>query len=139
VNVLVDTSVWSLALRRKPEDLNQSEHQFVSKLTEIIGEGRARILGPIRQELLSGIKDGAQFERVRTTLRAFPDEPLSIDDHEEAARASNACRARGVAATLVDALICATTVSRRWTILTTDADFARYASLLPIQLHSQPS
>lgn len=139
MNVLVDTSVWSLALRRKPRDLSRSEHRLVSELTEIIGEGRARILGPIRQELLSGIKDGAQFERLRVTLRALRDEPLSIDDHEEAARASNVCRLRGVAATAVDALICATGVSRRWTILTTDPDFGRYATFLPIQLHSRPS
>jgi predicted nucleic acid-binding protein len=135
VNVLVDTSVWSLALRRKPEDLNRVEQTLVSELTEIIHEGRARILGPVRQELLTGMRDPSQFERLRTTLRAFPDEPLSTEDYELAAKASNLCRSKGLVVSTVDALICATTASRSWSVMTIDPDFARYATLLPIQLH----
>jgi len=53
VNVLVDTSVWSLALRRKA----RRDHAMVDELAELIREGRVMMMGPIRQELLSGIKE----------------------------------------------------------------------------------
>jgi len=56
MNVLVDTSVWSLALRRKNESLTTNERFLVTELSELIREGRARVIGLVRQELLSGIK-----------------------------------------------------------------------------------
>jgi Arc/MetJ family transcription regulator len=54
-----------LALRRKIQDLNAAEKASVAELTELIEEGRARIIGLIRQELLSGIKNSAQYEKLR--------------------------------------------------------------------------
>jgi hypothetical protein len=77
VNVLVDTAVWSLALRRKSGDLNKAEKVVVAELTEIIQEGRARMIGLVRQELLSSIKTEAQYEALRLLLRSFPDESIS--------------------------------------------------------------
>jgi predicted nucleic acid-binding protein len=136
VNVLVDTSVWSLALRRRNHDLSAAERSAVEELTQLIREGRARIIGLIRQELLSGIKTAAQFEKLRAALRAFPDEPVGTEDHEAAAKASNACRSRGVVVSVVDVLICSVAASRGWSIFTIDADFARYARLLPVKLHA---
>jgi hypothetical protein len=58
-------------------------------LAELIRKGRATRIGLIRQELLSGIKTVAQFEKPRDVLRAFPDEPITTGDHEAAAKASN--------------------------------------------------
>jgi len=136
VNVLVDTSVWSLALRRKTQDLSAAEKLLVLELTELIKEGRARILGVVRQELLSGIKTSDQHEKLRAILRSFPDESLDMSDYEAAAKASNACRSRGLAVSVVDALICAVGVTRDWPIFTTDPDFRGYATLLPIKLHT---
>jgi predicted nucleic acid-binding protein len=136
MKVLVDTSIWSLALRRRPRDLNPRENLLVGELTELVQEGRVAIIGVIRQELLSGIKGGAQFEDLRKTLRAFSDEPVGIEDHEAAARASNACRAEGIAATIVDMLICAAAQRRRMSIFTTDPDFGKYARYIPVKLHS---
>jgi predicted nucleic acid-binding protein len=136
VNTLVDTSVWSLALRRKTQDLSASEKLLVAELSELIQEGRARIIGVIRQELLSGIKSPEQFEKLRANLRAFPNEPLETRDFESAAKASNQCRSKGVAVSLVDALICAVGTQREWAIFTTDPDFRNYSSLLPIKLHT---
>ena len=72
MNVLVDTSVWSLALRRKPEDLGSAEKAIVAELRELIREGRARSFGLVRQELLSGIKTGEQFDKLKNVLRSFP-------------------------------------------------------------------
>ncbi len=88
MNVLVDTSIWSLALRRKAQNLNAAEAATVSELTNLIDEGRARIIGLVRQELLSGIKVFSQFEKLRAILRSFPDEPVDTSDYEFAAKAA---------------------------------------------------
>ena len=82
MKVLVDTAIWSLALRRKATDLNAVESALVAELRELIKEGRVHLLGLVRQELLSGIKHQSQFEKLRTILRAFPDEALDISDYE---------------------------------------------------------
>jgi predicted nucleic acid-binding protein len=134
--VLVDTPVWSLALRRRPEQLSGSQQGVASVLAELIREGRAQIAGPIRQELLSGIREEAQFKRIRDYLRAFPEPSLEAADYENAARMSNHCRSRGIAGSPIDFLICAAADRRGWVILTTDRDFQNYASVLPLRLHS---
>lgn len=136
MNTLVDTSVWSLALRRRPGDLTAAEHSVVGELVELTRDGRARIIGLVRQEILSGIKTAAQYEKLRVALRAFPDEPIEVSDYEAAAKVSNSCRSKGIAASIVDALICEIALSREWSILTTDPDFENYASVVPIRLHA---
>ena len=131
MNVLVDTSVWSLALRRhRPSDAPE-----VSELAELIREGRTEMLGPVRQELLSGVPDQRQYETLRTYLRAFPDIELEAEDYERAATFFNRCRARGVQGSNTDFLICAAATRRKLGILTTDDDFGRFAKLLPVELH----
>ena len=136
MNVLVDTSIWSLALRRKAQDLNPAERAAVAELTSLIQEGRARIIGLVRQELLSGIKTSSQYEKLRAVLRSFPDEPVATADYEAAARAGNECRARGVAISVSDILICAIAIARDWSIFATDPDFKSYARILPLKLHT---
>ena len=69
--VLVDTFVWSLALRRKQADLNRGEQDLKTGLQELVQDGRAQIVGPVRQELLSGIRAEETFRKVRDALRAF--------------------------------------------------------------------
>lgn len=135
MNIVVDTSVWSLALRRQ----RSSRAAEAFELAELIQEGRAAILGPVRQELLSGVPDQRQFETLRDYLRAFPDVHLGSDDYEEAAAFFNRCRAKGVQGSNTDFLICAAAARRRLGILTTDADFVHFAKLLPIQLYSPRS
>jgi predicted nucleic acid-binding protein len=134
MKVLVDTTIWSLALRRKAADLNSLEEALVQELRELIKEGRVHVLGLVRQELLSGIKNPVQFEKLRTILRAFPDEPLDISDYETAATASNSCRAKGIVVTAVDALICAVALRKNLMIFTTDQDFQNYSKALPFKL-----
>lgn len=135
MNTLVDTSVWSFALRRKPTDLSEVERTVVAELAELAKEGRVRIIGPVRQELLSGIKTDALYEKLRVALQVFPDEPLRTQDYESAAKASNECRSKGVVVSSIDVLICATALARDWNIFTTDPDFRNYARILPIRLH----
>ncbi len=133
--VLVDTSVWSLSLRRQARNLTEAPNRIFDEFAELIGEARARLIGPVRQELLSGIRTDAQYQRLRHVLRAFEDPSLAVEDYEEAARLANLCRARGVAGSPTDFLICAVALRREWSIFTTDQDFLRYARLLPLQLH----
>ncbi len=135
MNALVDTSVWSLALRRKAQDLSAAEKSTVTELSELVKEGRARIIGIVRQELLSGIRTAAQYEKLRAALRAFPDEPVETTDYEEAAKASNNCRSSGLVVSVVDVLICTVALARDWSVFTTDPDFKSYARILPIRLH----
>ena len=134
--VLVDTPIWSLALRRRFELLSGSQQDLANLLAELIREGRAQIVGPIRQELLSGIREETQFKKIRDHLRAFREPSLEAEDYEDAARMSNQCRSRGIAGSAVDFLICAAAQRRGWSILTTDRDFQSYASVLPLRLHS---
>lgn len=134
MQVLVDTIIWSLALRRPAHRLSDAESRHVAALRQLIQDGLVRLIGPIRQELLSGVREPAQFEKLREQLRAFPDEPLTADDYEEAARWSNACRRHGVTGCGVDFLICAVSVLRRWQIYTVNTDFRAYSKVIPIQL-----
>ena len=83
------------------------------------------MLGPIRQEVLSGIKEPAQFERLRTALAAFPDEPITTAHYEEAARFFNICRSRGVECGAIDILLCAVATRERWSLLTNDGGIKR--------------
>jgi hypothetical protein len=129
--VLVDTSVWSLALRRRAD----AETPTVNELRTLVDQGRVAMIGPIRQELLSGIRTLESFERLRDHLRPYPDEVLESADFERAAEHFNTCRAHGVQGSNTDFLICAVAERRTLPILTTDIDFTRFAELLPITLH----
>jgi predicted nucleic acid-binding protein len=133
MKVLVDTSVWSLALRRRPS----LQDPAVLELRALIDEGRVAMIGAIRQELLSGIRTMDSFHRLREHLRYFADEQLEAEDYERAAEHFNACRARGVQGSNTDFLICAAAERRDLPILTTDADFTRFAGVLPITLHGR--
>jgi predicted nucleic acid-binding protein len=136
--VLVDTPVWSLALRRKPADVNPDERKLTYALANLIQDGRAQIAGPIRQELLSGIREPERFRKLRDQLRAFPEPAVQAEDYEEAASMQNRCRAKGIAGSAIDFLICAIAHRRGWHILTSDDDFPRCARTIPVNLY-QPS
>ena len=131
MRVLVDTCVWSLSLRRS-EAVDRPE---VSELIELIRELRVQIIGPIRQELLTGIKSRSQFTSLRDHLRAFPDLELTNPDYESAAEYHNLCRSKGVQGSNTDFLICATAARHKMPIFTTAADFTLFQHHLPILLH----
>ena len=128
--------MWSLALRRAPRDLSPTERALVAELAELINEGRAKNIGVVRQELLSGIKNSGQFAKLQEVLRSFPDEPVTTSDYEAAAAAGNQCRGKGLAVSVSDMLICAIAQARGWAIFSTDPDFKRYAVVLAMKLHA---
>jgi len=108
----------------------------VAECKELVGEGRAVLLGLVRQELLSGIANRQHFEALRQKMRSFDQEPLSTEDHEQAAECFNHCRSKGVQGSVVDMLICAVALRRGIPVFTRDTDFNRYAKLLRLKLHS---
>ena len=135
MRVLVDTSVWSLALRRA----RVAPTSVVEELAELVREGRPVIIGPIRQELLSGLKAPEQFQMLRDHLRAFPDLELETADFEEAAHLCNRCRSKGVQGSNTDFLMCAVASRRDLSIFTTDRDFLAFRRIVPLTLHGPRS
>lgn len=135
MTVLVDTPIWSLFFRRRPAQLNAREQAIQDELAELIREGRAEMIGPVRQEVLSGIRDETQYRILRERLRAFVDPHIELEDYEEAARGNNLCRAKGIAGSATDFLICAVAIRRNWQVFTTDADFRSYARVLSVRLY----
>ena len=129
MKVIADTSVWSLALRRQ-----QQKNSIADKLRDFIRDGRVILLGAIRQEILSGIKHQAQFDKLKNNLRAFPDLLLDAEDYELAADYFNICRRNGIQGANTDFLICATANRRNYQIFTTDKDFIGFSQYLPIVL-----
>ncbi|WP_242053511.1 PIN domain-containing protein [Nostoc parmelioides] len=102
MKVVIDTSVWSLALRRST---SEQALPVVNQLRELIANDRVVLLGPVRQEVLSGIRTTEQFTRLRDSLRAFPDLELTIKDYELAAEFYNTCRSKGIQGANTDFLL----------------------------------
>ncbi len=130
MKVIVDTSVWSLALRRQQQPINS----LGNILRDLIADGRVVLLGAVRQEILSGIKHKEQFEKLRDNFRAFPNLLLNVEDYELAANYFNICRKNGIQGANTDFLICAAATRRNYEILTTDRDFASFSKYLPLVL-----
>lgn len=131
MNILVDTCIWSLALRRSsPQDLPQ-----IRELKELINEQRVVMLGTIRQEILSGIREQPQFDLLRDKMRAFSDFPLLQEDYETAAAFFNDCRRAGIQGSATDFLICAVSARHSLPIFTVDNDFFAYQQHLAISLY----
>src|SRR3989304_2702486 len=101
---------------------------------QIIEEGRVVMLGPIRQEILSGIKEKKQFNLLTQHLTAFPDYQIITKDYEIAAEYFNICRAKGVQGSNTDFLICAAAVNNNFSIYTSDKDFTLFKKYLPVKL-----
>lgn len=131
MKVLVDTCVWSLALRRS----TKTQSSVVTELEELIDEVRVQLIGPIRQELLSGIKSPQQFDLLKEKLNAFPDLTLGQADYERAAGYYNLARNSGVRGSNTDFLICSVAVGHGMAVFTVDKDFENYKKILPVKLH----
>ena len=129
MKVLVDTCIWSQVLRHKSPEADLSK-----KLQELIRNARVAMIGPIRQELLSGIAQVKQFNELKETLSSFEDLPLNTEHYEKAAEYCKICRRRGIQDSTIDFLICAVAVVENLTIFTVDKDFENYKKYLPLRL-----
>jgi predicted nucleic acid-binding protein len=131
MKVIVDTSVWSLALRRDKDDSPAP----VQELRHIIRDHRAQMIGPIRQEILSGVRCKSQFKKLRKHLESFPDLPILTEDYVTAAQFFNHCRSKGIQGSNTNFLICAVAVRNKLSIYTTDKDFEMFSKYIQIVLH----
>lgn len=130
MKVIVDTSIWSLALQRKKK---QSTTE-IKILESLIDNQKVCILGPIRQEILSGIKEHKQFLQLKKFLSAFEDLSISTKDYELAAEYFNICRNKGLQGSNTDFLICSVSHHNRFPIFTSDKDFEIFSKYIPITL-----
>ena len=130
MKVLVDTPIWSYALRTR----NEKYQYEIKKLTSLIRDQRALIIGPIRQEILSGYSDIRKFKRLKEKLSFFENSPIQDSDYELAAEMCNQCRKKGIQGSHIDFLICAVANRLDVSIFTTDKDFFHYRKILSIKL-----
>lgn len=130
--MLVDTDVWSEAFRKKPDP--KSEH--VQELKSLIEQNRVQLVGTIRMEILCGLKETKQFDRIASRLAAFPDRTLDSEIFILAARFFNACRRKGIQGSNNDFILCACSVAWKMPILSKDKDYLHFKKYLPIELLS---
>lgn len=122
MSLFVDTSVWSLALRRD----SPAEMPEVHALARAIQSGQELVTtGLVLQELLQGFAGpkapGKIIERFAPLPLVSPDRR----DHIEAAELKNACRRSGIQLGTIDALLARLCIRHGLTMLTTDEDFNR--------------
>jgi len=132
MKVLIDTPVWSLAFRKKKDNIN---NKTIETLINLIRNGNIAIIGPIRQEVLSGISDKNKFNDIKEKLSVFPDYDIQTNDYEFAAECSNECRINGIQGSHTDFLICAVSIKNDWEIFTEDNDFLEYKKYIPIKIY----
>jgi len=101
----------------------------------MIQDHRVQIIGPIRQEILSGIRSQSQFKKLQKHLESFPDLPAVTEDYVTAAKYFNHCRSKGIQGSNTDFLICAMANRNKFSIFTTDKDFELFSKHIKIILH----
>ena len=131
MKVIVDTSVWSLALRRDKQESNATVDEF----RRMIKDHRVQMIGPIRQEILSGIRSESHFKKLQKHLESFPDLPAITEDYVTAAKYFNRCRSKGIQGSNTDFLICAMANRSKCSIFTTDKDFELFSMHIKVVLH----
>lgn len=131
MNVLVDTPIWSYALRTR-----NNEYKYeIDQLESLIRYQGVLIIGPIRQEILSGYSDLRKFKKLKEKLSYFENTPIQDMDYELAAELSNRCRKKGIQGSHIDFLICAVAKRIEVPIFTTDNDFSAYQKIISIKLY----
>jgi len=130
LKVLVDTPIWSYAFRAKKAGFEQ----HVKELETLIADQRVLIIGPIRQELLSGYSEIRKFDKLNSKLQYFENTPIVDEDYIQAAKFSNICRKNGLQGSHGDFLICSVAYRLQAHIFTTDNDFGNFQIHIPVKL-----
>lgn len=131
MNFLVDTSVWSLALRRSEPGTERE----VARLREaLFARESIYTTGLILQELLQGFRGPRQRDAILRRFSALPTIAPDRDDHVEAAEVRNRCRQRGVQLGTIDALLAQLAIRHELVLLSTDQDFRHAAAHAPLKV-----
>ena len=131
MTLLVDTSVWSLALRRDGE---ASAVQVEALREALEGEEIVVTTGLILQELLQGFAGPRYPKQIVEQFAVLPFISPDRQDHIAAAALRNACRRAGVQIGTIDALLAQLCIRHGLTLLTTDSDFAHAAMHCPLKV-----
>jgi predicted nucleic acid-binding protein len=131
MRVLVDTSVWSLSLRRQ----GPASHLTVDKFESIIRSGEDVFLtGLILQEILQAFRSDAAFRKVARHLEPFPLLELARTDFTAAAALHRRCARKGVSASTSDCQIAVAAIRHGCLLLSADRDFERIARYSDLRL-----
>jgi len=132
--IVLDTSVLSAVLRRRRK--GDVEEALAARVTSLLNsEEQVSVPGIVLQELLSGIAEQKQGERVLAAIRqSFPVVLATEGDHLKAADLTNLAARNGLALSTPDALIAAQAFNRRASLFTTDVDFPKVAALAGLRL-----
>lgn len=133
MNLFVDTSVWSLALRRDGDE----KAPTVVRLREAIASQDALFTtGLVLQELLQGFHGPRAHKAILVRFAALPIIAPDRDDHVAAAGLRNTCRRRGVQLGTIDALLAQLCVRHQLVMLSADDDFRHAARYVPLKVWS---
>ncbi len=119
IRFIIDTSVWSEALRRKKNTVNSSDtvvRRIIENDYEIV------VAGIILQEILSSIADEKLFRDIKDILKDFQYIDATKNDHIYASELSNKCRSKGIIAGSVDFLIASVAIRNELELVTFDND-----------------
>lgn len=131
MSMLVDTSVWSLALRR---DSEQAEPEVAALRDALLGADQVFTTGLIVQELLQGFAGPRARPELVERLSALAFLQPDRQDHVEAAEVRNSCRRRGVQIGTIDALLIQLCRRHELVLLSTDQDFRAAAKHIEFRL-----
>ncbi len=131
MKIIIDTPIWSYALRSQ----NKKYQAEIRELTLLIRDQKAIIIGPIRQEILSGYSDIRKYKKLKEKLSYFDNTPIIDTDYELAAELCNKCRRRGIQGSHIDFLICAVAKRLDVPVFTTDQDFPQYKKIISLKQH----
>ncbi|TGM58574.1 PIN domain-containing protein [Leptospira adleri] len=130
MKLLVDTSVWSEALRRKGKTL-KSEETFLYQIIQ--NEDDIFVTGIILQEILTGIKEPKIFSEIEEQFRYFNFISPSEKDHIEAAKLRNSLSKKGIVLATIDALIAQIAITHNLILVTYDNDFLRLSGITKLK------
>ena len=131
IRLLIDTSVWSKALRRKEKSLNSSEtlvRRIIENNDEIV------IIGIILQEILSGITNVKLFSEIEAILNDFSYIDIMKEDYIYAAELRNKCKQKGIIAGSFDFLIASVAIRKKLTLVTYDKDFKNISKYTELKI-----
>jgi predicted nucleic acid-binding protein len=131
VTLLVDTSVWSLALRR---DVQATEPEVAALKDALAGSDVVVTTGLVLQELLQGFTGPKARSLIVESFAALALIQPDREDHVAAADLRNTCRKKGVQMGTVDALIAQLCIRHQLTLLSTDQDFVHAAKHCKLEL-----
>jgi predicted nucleic acid-binding protein len=131
VNVLVDTSVWSLLFRKG----GPADHRQVGKLLDLLAsQQQVALTGSILQEVLQAFRSEQKVSDMVDHFTPFPLLPLERDTCIDAATLFRRCAAKGGVVSTIDCQIAAVALHHDYALLTADSDFSRIASVSDLVL-----